>query len=173
MSVGIPLSISAFSHTLMISVFWPNQLTTSTVRFIGLIGSATEIGLAINHNKAQAMHHGQASDRHVSFVNGDPVDSCDKFEYLGVTTSNTETVFVSRFLKAWAAVTKIRSIFNSKANGAIKIGLCRSAVESILLFELECLQLTSTFQDKLDAAYRRILRYALWLLFPDCISMQS
>ena len=29
-------AISAFSHTLMISVFWPNQLTTSNVRFIGL-----------------------------------------------------------------------------------------------------------------------------------------
>ena len=28
--------ISAFSHTLMISVFWSNQLTTSNVRFIGL-----------------------------------------------------------------------------------------------------------------------------------------
>ena len=27
-----PLTISAFSHTLMISVFWPNQLTTSNVR---------------------------------------------------------------------------------------------------------------------------------------------
>ena len=36
MADGIPLSISALSHTLMISVFWPNQLTTSNVRFIGL-----------------------------------------------------------------------------------------------------------------------------------------
>ena len=36
MAVGIQLSISAFSHTLMISVFWPNQLTTSNVRLIGL-----------------------------------------------------------------------------------------------------------------------------------------
>ena len=36
MAVGIPLSISAFSHILMISVFWPNQLTTSNGRLIGL-----------------------------------------------------------------------------------------------------------------------------------------
>ena len=35
-AVGIPLSISALSHALMISVFWPNQLTTSNVRFISL-----------------------------------------------------------------------------------------------------------------------------------------
>ena len=50
------------------------------------------------------------------FANGDPVDSCDKFEYLGVPTSNAETVFRSRLSKAWVAATKLRSIFNSKAN---------------------------------------------------------
>ena len=86
--------------------------------------SAAKIGLTINYNKTKAMHLGQASVRHVRFVNGDPVDSCDKFEYLGVPTSNAETVFLSRLSKAWAAATKLRSIFNSKANDAIKIGLC-------------------------------------------------
>ena len=115
------------------------------------------------------MHFGQASVRNVRFANGDPVDSCDKFEYLGVPTSNAETVFRSRLSKAWAAATKLRSIFNSKANDSIKIGLCRSAVESILLYGLECLPLTLTLQDKLDSAYRRILRYALGVHFPDCI----
>ena len=101
----------------------------------------------------------------VRFANGDPVD-----RYLGVPTSNAETVFRSRLSKAWAAATKLRSIFNSKANDAIKIGLCRSAVESILFYGLECLPLTSTLQDKLDSAYRRILRYVLGVHFPDCIS---
>ena len=52
----------------------------------------------------------------------------------------------------------------------IKIGLCRSAVESILLYGLECLPLTLTLHDKLESAYRRILRYALRIHFPDCIS---
>ena len=50
----------------------------------------------------------------------------------------------------------------------IKIGLCRSAVESILLYGLECLPLTLKLQDKLDSAYRRILRYALGVHFPVC-----
>ena len=116
------------------------------------------------------MHLGHASVRHARFANGDPVDSCNKFEYIGVPTSNAETVFRSRLSKAWAAATKHRSIFNSKANYAIKIGLCRSTVESIRLCGLECLPLTSTLQDKLDSAYRRILRYALGVHFPDCIS---
>ena len=52
----------------------------------------------------------------------------------------------------------------------IKIGLCRSAVESILLYGLESLPLTLTLQDKLDSAYRRILCYALGVHFSDCIS---
>ena len=65
---------------------------------------------------------------------------------------------------------KLRSIFNSKTNDVIKIGLCRSAVESILLYGLECLPLTSILQDKLDSAHRRILCYALGVYFPDCMS---
>ena len=135
-----------------------------------LESSAAEIGLTINYNKTKAMHLGQASVIHVRFENGDPVDSCDKLEYLGVPTSNAETVFRSCLSKAWAAATKLRSIFNSKANDAIKIGLCRSSVESILLYGIECLPLTSTLQDKLDLPCRRILRYALGVHFPDCIS---
>ena len=74
--------------------------------------SAAKIGLTINYNKTKAMHLGQASVRHVRFANGVPVDSCDKFEYPGVPTSNAETVFQSRLSKAWAAATKLRSIFN-------------------------------------------------------------
>ena len=135
-----------------------------------LVTSAAEIGLAINHNKTKAMHLGQTPVRHVRFTNGDPVDSCDKFKYLGIPTSNAEAVFRSRLSKAWAAATKLRSIFNSKANDAIKIGLCRSAVESILLYGLDCLPLTLTPQDKLDSAYRRIVCYALVVHFPVCIS---
>ena len=78
--------------------------------------SAAKIGLTINYNKTKVMHLGQTSARHVRFANGDPVDSCDKFEYLRVPTSNAETVFRSRLSKAWAAATKLRSIFNSNAN---------------------------------------------------------
>ena len=135
-----------------------------------LESSAAEIGLTINYNKTKVMHLGQTSARHVRFSNGDPVDSCDKFEYLGVPTSNAETVFRSRLSKELAAANKLRLIFNSKANDSIKIGLCRSAVESILLYGLECLPLTLTLQDKLDSAYRHILRYALGVHFPVCIS---
>ena len=132
--------------------------------------SAAEICLTIYHDKTKEMHLGQASVRHVRIANGDPEDSCDKFEYLGTPTSNAETVFRSRLFTAWATATKLRSIFNSKANYAIKIGLSQSAVESILLYGLECLPLISTLQDKLCTAYKRILRYALGVHFPDCIS---
>ena len=55
--------------------------------------SSAEIGLTINHNKTKAINLGQASVRHVRFANGDPVDSCDKIEYIGVPTSNAETLF--------------------------------------------------------------------------------
>ena len=54
---------------------------------------AAKICLAINHEKTKAMHLGQASVRHVRYANGDPVDSCDKYKYLGVSTSKAEAVF--------------------------------------------------------------------------------
>ena len=55
--------------------------------------STAEVGLTINYSKTKTMHLRQSSDRHVRFTNGDPVDSCDKFEYLGLPTSNAETAF--------------------------------------------------------------------------------
>ena len=116
------------------------------------------------------MQIGKASVRHVRLANGDPVDSYDKLECLGVRTFNAYTVFLNRMSKAWAAETNFRSFLNPNANSAFKIGLCRSAVESILLYGLECLPLTSTTQDKLDSAYRRILGYAVGVHFSDCIS---
>ena len=149
MAVGIPLSISAFLHTLMISVFWPN-IDDVECPLHRLETCAAEIGLTINHNKTMAMHLGQAPTRHVRFANGDPVDSCDKFEYLGVPTSKAKRFFRSRLSKAWAAATKLRSIFISRANDAIEIGLCRSAVESILLYGVECLPLNSTLWTNLN-----------------------
>ena len=112
---------------------------------------AAEIGLTINHNKTKAMHLWQVSVRHVPFANGDHVDGCDKIEYLGVPTSIAETVFRPCLSMVWAAATILCSIFNSKANDAITIVLCRSAVESILLYGLVCRPLTSTLNDKLDA----------------------
>ena len=50
--------------------------------------SAAKIVPTINYNKTKAMHLGQVSARQVRFTNGDPIDSCDKFEYLVVPTSN-------------------------------------------------------------------------------------
>ena len=56
--------------------------------------SAAKIGLTINHNKTKAMNFWQVYVRQVRFRNSDQVDSCDKFEYLGIPTSNAETVLV-------------------------------------------------------------------------------
>ena len=69
-----------------------------------------------------------------------------------------------------AAATKSRSIFYSKVNDVIKIGLCQLAVESTLLNGLNCFSSTSTIHANLDAAYRCILRNALGVHFNDRIS---
>ena len=116
------------------------------------------------------MHLGQISARHVRFANGDPVDSCDKFKYLGVPTYLTQKRFFNLVYPRHGQPRLSIAQSSTLKRMTIKIGLCRSAVESILLFGLECLPLTLTLQNKLDSAYRRILRYALGVHFPDCIS---
>ena len=65
------------------------------------------------------------------------------------TTSTADTVFRSRLFMAWADATKLRPIINTKKNDAFNTCLCRSVVESILLYGLECLPMTLTLQEKL------------------------
>ena len=51
--------------------------------------------------------------------------------------------------------------------------LFRAAVEPILLYSLEAVPLTPSREDSLDASYRSLLRYALGIHFPECISSQQ
>ena len=120
-----------------------------------------EIGLAINHNKTKAMHLKQVFVRHVRFANGDPVNSCDNWNTSKYPHPTPKRFFDLVYPRHWQPRLSSNKVFSSKSNDAINKGLCRSPVESILLYGLKCLPFTSTIQEQLDAAYRRILCYAL------------
>ena len=113
------------------------------------------------------MHLGQTSARHVRFA----------IPWIAVTNLNiseypprTQKRFFDLVYPRHGQPRLIFAQSSTPKRMTIKIGLCRSAVESILLYGLECLLLTLTLQDKLDSACRRILRYALGVHFPVCIS---
>ena len=120
--------------------------------------SAAEIGLTVNHNKTKAMHLEQASVRHVRFANGNPVDSCDKFKHLGVPTSNAETVFQSPLSKAQSSTLKRMTLLKL-------VSADQLLIHTVVWTRMS--PLTSTLQNKLGSAYRRILRYGLGVHLAD------
>ncbi|KAL8581426.1 hypothetical protein ACOMHN_004311 [Nucella lapillus] len=72
----------------------------------------------------------------------------------------------------------LKSIFTSKAANRIKIRLFRAAIESILCYGMESIlcygmesiPLTPTPSRSIDSRYRRMLRSALGIFYPDRIS---
>ena len=131
-----------------------------------LENSAAENGLTINHNKSKMMNLAQASFRYVRFVNADPVGSCDKFKYLGVPTSNAKRFF--DLVSSRHGQSRQNSTQSSTRKRMTPSKLV-SADQQHKLCRLECLPLTLTLHDKLDAAYRCILNYALGVHFPHQI----
>ncbi|KAL8607539.1 hypothetical protein ACOMHN_003458 [Nucella lapillus] len=64
----------------------------------------------------------------------------------------------------------MKPIFTSKAADRIKIRLFRAAIESILCYGMESISLTPTLSRLIDSRYRRMLRSALSIFYPDWIS---
>ncbi|KAL8567451.1 hypothetical protein ACOMHN_010042 [Nucella lapillus] len=64
----------------------------------------------------------------------------------------------------------LKPIFTSKAADRIKIRLFRAAIESILCYGMESIPLTPTLSRSIDSRYRRMLRSALGIFYPDRIS---
>ncbi|KAL8611561.1 hypothetical protein ACOMHN_067245 [Nucella lapillus] len=64
----------------------------------------------------------------------------------------------------------LKPIFTSKATDRIKIRLFRAAIESILCYGMESNPLTPTLSRSIDSRYRRMLRSALGIFYPDRIS---
>ncbi|KAL8600803.1 hypothetical protein ACOMHN_055998 [Nucella lapillus] len=64
----------------------------------------------------------------------------------------------------------LKPIFTSKAADRIKIRLFRAAIESILCYGMESNPLTPTLSRSIDSRYRRMLRSALGIFYPDRIS---
>ncbi|KAL8569024.1 hypothetical protein ACOMHN_048272 [Nucella lapillus] len=64
----------------------------------------------------------------------------------------------------------LKPIFTSKAAERIKIRLFRAAIDSILCYGMETIPLMPTLSRSIDSRYRRMLRSALGIFYPDRIS---
>ncbi|KAL8575680.1 hypothetical protein ACOMHN_055869 [Nucella lapillus] len=136
-----------------------------------LVSSTSRVGLEISKPKTEEIHIGDSDPPGpTTFPCGERVSECSEFKYLGVCTASPSHVIDTRFDQAWSAMSALKPIFTSKAADRIKIRLFRAAIESILCYGMESIPLTPTLSRSIDSRYRRMLRSALSIFYPDRIS---
>ncbi|KAL8572721.1 hypothetical protein ACOMHN_030303 [Nucella lapillus] len=139
--------------------------------FHRFVSSASRLGLEISKPKTEVIHIGDSDPPGpTTFPCGERVSECSEFKYLGVCTASPSHVVDARFDQAWSAMSALKPIFTSKSADRIKIRLFRAAIESIQCYGMESISLTPTLSRLIDSRYRRMLRSALGIFYPDRIS---
>ena len=138
-----------------------------------LVEEGERVGLRINLNKTKVLHIGTSSNPPLLLSNGESICVCANFTYLGVPVMNCDAILESRKQLAWRALYLLRSIFESAARDSLKIALFRSAVESVLSYGLEAVPMTESRAASLNGAYRRLLRAALGIHYPETVSNEE
>ena len=111
--------------------------------------AAANIGLFVNVDKTKVMTlniEEQAGDLLI-------IENVGVFIYLGSWIDGTERDIKVRKGKAWAALHRLRNIWNSKLSQKLKIRLFIAACESILLYGSEAWTLTRAQEKSLDGTY--------------------
>lgn len=132
-----------------------------------------KVGLKINAKKTEVMHIGTATAPSLRLPTGEEVKTCDDFRYLGAQVMSPDCLFADRRTQAWKAAIALKPIFHSSAADATKVRLFRAAVESVLVYGLEAVPIPPSRAGIIDASYRRLLRYALGIHYPDTVSNQQ
>ena len=165
------VSLSALAYADDIALLCRNP-TAAQRALTRLCEEAARVGLEVNARKTKVLHVGFSNTPALLLPNGESISTCEDFSYLGSRLMNPDNIIAERKAQAWRAAFLLRSLFNSAAKDEWKIRLFRSAVEPILLYSLEAVPLTPSRERALDASYRRLLRYALGIHFPERLSSQ-
>ena len=94
----------------------------------------------------------------ISTLNGSSLKLVQKFAYLGISLSSTETDINTRLAKAWTAIDCLSVIWKSDSTDNIIRSFFQTAVVSILLYGCTIWTLTKLMEKKLDSNYTRMLR---------------
>jgi hypothetical protein len=126
--------------------------------------SALLLGLKINYGagKTERFVCNDAPGL-VTALSGQAVPVVSTYKYLGVYIFSFDQDLRHRKTKAWAALSSMREIWRSNASTPVKRALFRSLVEPILGYGLLGWPLHASQAQRVDAAYSRMLRYALGL----------
>ena len=97
----------------------------------------------------------------ISTRNGSSLKIVDKFSYLKISVSSTETDINARLAKAWTAIDRLSIIWKSYLTDNIKHSFFQAAVMLILPYGCTTWILTKRMEKKLDRNYTRMVRAIL------------
>ena len=133
-------------------------------------------GMEISAEKTKMMTNNTNSIKREIKVNGQNLDTVDKFKYLGalVTDEGSKPEVLARIAQATAALAKLNIIWKHKnITVATKIRLMRSLVTSIFLYACESWTLTANLERRVQAMEMRCFRKILRISYKDHITNEE
>ena len=136
-----------------------NAPAQAETRLHRLERTAAGIGLHVDAHQTEYMCFNQTCD--ISTLNGSSLKLVDKFTYLGIRVSSTETDINTRRAKVWTAINKLSVIWKSNLTDKMKRSFFQAVVVLILLYGCTIWTLNKLMEKKLDGNYKRMLRAIL------------
>ena len=124
-----------------------------------LEASAANIDLHVNAKKTEYMTFNVNSD--IRSLNQTLLKLVEEFIYLGSNIASSEKDVEVRIAKAWAALDKLATIWNSNLPEKTKRDFFRATVELVLIYGSSTWTLTKSLLKRLDGTYTRMLRVVL------------
>ena len=116
------------------------------------------VGLYTNAKKTEVMQINYESNTHLIKIDGTPLKNVQNFKYLGSWMVSSEKDYEARKALAWVACHKMKKIWKSNVNKALKTRLFLSTVESVLLYRSEIWTVDVKMKKKIDGCYTKMLR---------------
>ena len=140
--------------------------TADTVQALlrSLEAAAKCVGLSINYGAGKTERFCMNSDPGtVSDSAGNVVPVVHHYKYLGVFATDPWVDLEKRKSKCWSALTSISHIWKSNLRMTFKRDLAYALVEPIFAYGIGAWPLTRPYEDAIDNAFGRMLRYACGL----------
>ena len=119
--------------------------------------AAKLIGLHINEKKTQYMTFNQ-NPSNLTTINKKCIKPTNDFFYLGSWIYSNEKDVDVRIGKAWVALLKLNTVWNSNLPKNLKLAFFHTTVSSVLLYGSSTWTLTKKLETKLNGRYTKMLR---------------
>ena len=130
--------------------------------------AAKLIGLHIDEKKTQYMTFNQNPSK-LTTINKKCIKPTNDFLYLGSWIYSNEKDVDVRIGKAWVALKKLNTIWNSNLPKNLKLAFFHTTVSSVLLYGSSTWTLTKKLETKLNGCYTKMLKVVNNVKWPQSI----